>query len=285
VSESRCPACGAVTGPEHVFCESCGVPLGAPVAEEHRMVDLGRAAAVCHPGLVRPSNQDALALATPAGGVVAVVCDGVASSQDGGAAAERAAAAAADSLAVALDAGSWHAEDAARTAVDRARAAVASLDAPAESYRSPSCTLVAAVWDGELVTIASVGDSRAYWIAPGGSRQLTVDDSWVQEQVSVGAVSERTARHHAQAHAITNWIGADAPDVPCRVVGLRPGARGRLVLCTDGLWNAVPDAADIERIVTPGEPAPIEAARRLLDAALRSGGRDNVTVAVVEVEP
>jgi serine/threonine protein phosphatase PrpC len=63
--------------------------------------------------------------------------------------------------------------------------------------------------------------------------------------------------------------------------------RGRLVLCSDGLWNYTPQAAEIAALLDalPPETAPIAAARSLADAALAAGGHDNITVAVLDVEP
>ncbi len=74
----------------------------------------------------------------------------------------------------------------------------------------------ARVWDGDEVTVGSLGDSRAYWIGADGARRLTVDDSWAREQVDAGVLDERDAEADPRAHAITRWLGADAPDEPPR---------------------------------------------------------------------
>ncbi len=68
---------------------------------------------------------------------------------------------------------------------------------------------------------------------------------------------------------------------------LRPANAGHLVLCTDGLWNYLPRAGDLEHAMTtaPGDGSPAATARSLVRHALASGGHDNVTVAVAAIDP
>ena len=281
-----CPTCGAGTAAADAYCEACGAFLGAAAADRRTERDGGRVAAVSDVGLLRGRNEDSFALADGERGALAVVCDGVASSTDGRAAADVAAQVAADALAGALEAGGAVSEAAMRAAIAEARSAVAALTEPNEGWASaPACTLVAAVWDGREATIGWVGDSRAYLVSRHDVRQLTVDDSWAQEQVTAGAMSERTALAAPQAHAITNWLGADAPGGEAQVVAVRPESPSRLVLCSDGLWNHLRDPDSLTGLVwqSGAAPAPIEAARRLTEHALGDGGRDNVTVVVMEV--
>ena len=117
--------------------------------------------------------------------------------------------------------------------------------------------------------------------------QLTVDDSWVQEQVAIGKLSESEAHGHPYAHAITRWLGEDAPGGAPRVTTFTPPSAGRLVLCSDGLWNYAPTNTRMGAIVRAHPPATpaIEVARALTQIALASGGRDNITVVVVDVVP
>jgi serine/threonine protein phosphatase PrpC len=284
---TNCPICGAAPNAADTFCEACGASLDAgsePTLSPE--VDLAGVGGTSHPGLVRPRNEDAFAAVDGDRGTVGVVCDGVASSSDGRVAADRAAAVTVSEVLAAMG-GPWDAERAVRGAVEEARRAVADLAGQNGSpLRAPSCTLVAAVWDGSRVTVASVGDSRAYWLAPGDSRQLTVDDSWVREQVDAGLASESSAMDSAHAHAITNWLGADAPDASCRLTSFVPERRGLVVLCSDGLWNHFGKPLDLERLASfAADERPLEVARRLTEAALDAGGKDNVTVVVVEVDP
>ena len=151
----------------------------------------------------------------------------------------------------------------------------------------PSCTLVCALWRDDQIVIGSVGDSRAYWCDPDSTRQLTVDDSWAEEQVAEGLMSREEAFRDRRSHSITHWVGADAPARPPRVVTIRPERAGRLLLCTDGLWNYVPSPAALQELIAvlPAGASPAALARTLTDTALARGGRDNITVAVVDVDP
>ena len=135
--------------------------------------------------------------------------------------------------------------------------------------------------------IASVGDSRAYWVDCEVIVQLTRDDSWAEEQVAAGLATPQQAASTRAAHMITRWLGADAPnDPPESAAFVAPGA-GRLVLCSDGLWNYRRPRRARAPAVRAHLPStsPITVARALTDAAVRAGGRDNITVAVVDLFP
>jgi serine/threonine protein phosphatase PrpC len=260
---TSCRSCGA--GPDAFddlgFCSVCGLrERPEPVIAS---IDAGTAAAITHPGLRREENQDAMYLQHARAGVAAVVCDGISSCADPARAARTAAGTAGGVLAERVLHPAADLRAGVLAAVAAAQAAVSALPCPVGAD-PPSCTLVAAVCrEGEL-TVASVGDSRAYWLASDGGRLLTVDD--------------------ARAHAVTHWIGADAPTVPPRVVTLAAPSGGRLVLCSDGLWNYAAAPQELAAAERPGA-APAQAARALLDHALARGGHDNVTVAVIDVPP
>jgi serine/threonine protein phosphatase PrpC len=151
----------------------------------------------------------------------------------------------------------------------------------------PSCTLVLALYRGQEVAIASVGDSRAYWIDSEGTRRLTVDDSWAEEQVAEGLLTADQAAHDPRSHSITHWIGADAPDRAPPVTTFSAATPGRLLLCTDGLWNYLTGPTELGELVDalPTGASPAAVARALTDTAIARGGRDNVTVAVVDIDP
>ena len=138
---------------------------------------------------------------------------------------------------------------------------------------APACTFLGARWNGRDITVGAVGDCRAYWIDDRGVEQLTVDDSWVQEQVAIGQLSEAEMDGHPYAHAITRWLGEDAPGGAPRVTTFTPPAPGRLVLCSDGLWNYAPTNTRMGAIVRAHPPAtpPIDVARALTQIALGVG--------------
>jgi serine/threonine protein phosphatase PrpC len=274
------------------FCEQCGARTDSePQQPAGDRVELDRrlAAAVSDRGLVHTRNEDAFALEVVGDDrLVAVVCDGISSSSAGDVAARTAARAAAEVLVSALGAPAGNPEAATIEAAAAAHAAVQEVPWTTRADRGvPSCTLVSALCrDGEIV-IGSAGDSRAYWIDEGGAQQLTIDDSWAQERVAAGGMTVAQALADPRAHSITNWIGPDAPQRRPRVVVHRPAAAGRLLLCSDGLWNYAPNPGRLGELVDALPPGASAAAvaRRLVDMGVSHGGRDNITVVVADIQP
>jgi serine/threonine protein phosphatase PrpC len=288
-ARGACRACGAPAGAtdENGYCTVCGVRERAPA--ERSELDLLVAAAASDQGRVHRRNEDAFHLELVGErGVAAVVCDGISSSTSGDVAARSAAEAAGAVLARAIADDATESGQAMEAAIRAAHDAVEQVRWTARTDRGlPSCTLVSAlVRDGELV-LGSVGDSRAYWVEPDDSSQLTVDDSWAEEQVAEGMLTREQAARDPRYHSITHWVGADAPDRPPRIVEFAPERPGRLVLCSDGLWNYAPGAAELAALIDalPAGAAPAAVARALIDTALAKGGRDNITVVVIDVDP
>ena len=155
---------------------------------------------------------------------------------------------------------------------------------------APSCTYTAATVvptpEGTVqITVGNVGDSRAYWLPepPEPAQQLTVDDSLAQELITAGAPADSEAVQ-AGAHTLTRWLGADTESKPwsgSSVHTITAVGAGSLLLCSDGLWNYLPDAADIAQFCTDTDAA--AAARALTDYALHAGGQDNITVAIIPI--
>jgi serine/threonine protein phosphatase PrpC len=266
-------------------------------------IDLGVAAGISDRGFRRHRNEDALALrdvdpGCDAGGglaqrsaAVAIVCDGVSSSARPDEASETAAEVAAGTLAAALraDGSPVAATQEAIHAADRAvieLAACAVIDPDAASPLAPACTVVSAVVTGDAITVGWVGDSRAYWIPQAHTdstpTRLTRDDSWLTQVVSAGTMTPAQAAADRRAHAITAWLGEEANQIDPHVVTIKPEGPGVVVVCTDGLWNYF-DTVDELVAALPAQAleAPFDAARRLVEIALRRGGHDNITVAVL----
>ena len=126
----------------------------------------------------------------------------------------------------------------------------------------------------------NVGDSRLYvWIHE-RLVQVSVDHSVVQELLDAGAITRAQAATHPDSNVITRAIGFNEVPVPDYwAVPIEPGMR--LLACSDGLTKEVDDGA-IARLLATGGDADATA-RTLVDAALAAGGRDNVTVLVVDV--
>jgi serine/threonine protein phosphatase PrpC len=289
----RCDACGAPLAEGDRFCERCGTRLAGEEAEDRGAApdriefDRASAGAITDRGRVHRRNEDAFHLEILGQHrVAAVVCDGISSASSGDVAAQRAAAAAAGTLALALTDSARDGTAVTLDAINAAYSAVGQVPWTRRGDRAtPSCTLVSGLWrDGEVV-VSSVGDSRAYWIDSEGARQLTVDDSWAEEQVAGGLLTASQAAQDPRSHSITHWIGVDAPERPPRLATVIPDGPARLLLCTDGLWNYLAGAAELGELVDalPSGASPAAVARALTDTAIARGGRDNVTVAVVGI--
>ncbi len=139
------------------------------------------------------------------------------------------------------------------------------------------CLLVA---EGRVGYLANVGDSRGYLLRDGVLDQLTKDHSWVQKMVDKGKLKAEEARHHPHSNILLRTVGTDHDVEPEMFrVELLPG--DRLMICSDGLWNEVDDR-DMESILNTYSDPRI-AARELVRAAHHGGGKDNVTLLVVEV--
>jgi serine/threonine protein phosphatase PrpC len=295
-TDLSCPSCGAPLQTGDLFCERCGARLDEPTLESpgepagsRVEVDLGVGAVVSDQGLVHRRNEDSFHLDVGGDGSVAVVvCDGISSASAGNVAARDAAKAAGTVLSEALHDPSRDAGAATLQAIGAAREAVEHVEWTTRVKRvDPSCTLVSALCrDGEIM-IGWVGDSRAYWIDAEGTEQLTVDDSFAEEGVAQGLLTPEQAAKSPFLHSITHWVGPDAPARPPRVNVLRPGRAGRLVLCTDGLWNYAPTPAELGGLVEalPDGASPAAIARALVETAIARGGHDNITVAVVDIGP
>ena len=155
-------------------------------------------------------------------------------------------------------------------------------DAPGdtEAPTPGNVTPVKPVVPSEALVLANVGDSRTYLFRHGRLRRVTVDHSYVQELVATGHISEDEARVHPRRNIITRALGIE-PDVRVDWWTL-PLIRGdRFVLCSDGLVDEVADADITTILLDTADPQ--VAAEALVDAANAAGGRDNITVIVVDV--
>jgi PPM family protein phosphatase len=128
--------------------------------------------------------------------------------------------------------------------------------------------------------VFNIGDSRVYKLRGRTFEQVTVDHSVVQELVDSGAISREQAESHPDSNVITRAIGFN--EIPAPDFWLIPVTEGlRLMICSDGLTKELSDD-DMRAHMVAGLPAR-ETARALVEAALGRGGRDNVTVIVVDV--
>lgn len=290
-----CVFCGGVVADDG-YCEQCG--RRAPTEREHwAEAPHPLVGGVCDRGLRHHANEDAMALGASAGEdgslrlALLVVCDGVSSTPDSDTASLAAARAALSALQAEV-AGEAHGADRWGALLQMATArAAGAIDAavPEKRANPPSCTFTAAILDGDLLVTGNVGDSRSYWIPDAGEpRQLTVDDSWAQEQIASG-VSREEAETAPDAHAITKWLGADSHDEEPRVGSTVLDEHGWVLACSDGLWNYASAAEDLARVVHEAEERvgsdPVRLSEALVAWATERGGHDNITAALARFVP
>jgi PPM family protein phosphatase len=141
-------------------------------------------------------------------------------------------------------------------------------------------TLTAALIVGEQVTIAHVGDSRAYFLYPDGRMQaMTLDHSLVRRLVDLGQLTEEQARVYPQKNVLYRALGQTEPFRPDIHTHLLPHP-GYLLICSDGLWGSVSDT-EMFNIITSA-PNPSVACSKLVDAANAAGGPDNISAIIVQ---
>ncbi len=140
-------------------------------------------------------------------------------------------------------------------------------------------TVVAAVIDGRELYVANVGDSRLYIVNSGEIRQITKDHSWVEEMVRRGGIGKAEARNHPDKNIITRAVGAEETvRIDFFQVLLQEG--DVILMCTDGLTNMLED--EEIRMTLDGARDIVEKAQGLVRAANERGGRDNISVVLIE---
>ena len=228
-------------------------------------------AAASHVGLVRELNEDAFLVGPP----LYVVADGMGGHARGDVASQLVI----DSFRPLRGKADTSLDDL-RGAIQDSRERIAELGIKG----GPGSTVVAAAFTLQsglgYWLIAHEGDSRAYTWTPGHLTQVTRDHSVVQEMLDSGQLAAEDAHDHPDRHVITRAVGAQIDSEPDFT--LVPAESGsRLLLCSDGLSGEVDGQtmADLLDGCATGE----DATRALVAAALHTGGRDNVTVLVVDV--
>lgn len=139
-------------------------------------------------------------------------------------------------------------------------------------------TLVAATCLGKYLHVVNVGDSRLYVVGK-EIRQITKDHSLVEEMVRIGTISHLEARNHPDKNIITRAIGASA-EVEPDFFTVELEENDVVLLCSDGLTNMLEDE-EIRMILSSGRDI-VEQAQCLVDAANARGGRDNISVVLIE---
>lgn len=167
-----------------------------------------------------------------------------------------------------------HAIRAANTAIFRA-----SWEHP--KYAGMGTTVAAVRLSGHTLSIAHVGDSRVYLIRDGVMQVLTVDHSWVAEQVAQGYMTEEEAERSPRRNIVTRALGVEST-VDIELAELPVSAGDLLLLCSDGLTRGVRCSEMLRTLEQNGDLG--EKTDQLIALANDAGGEDNITVMLVTVE-
>lgn len=231
-------------------------------------------AAGTHVGLIRPGNEDSYLCDHP----LYVVADGL----GGHAAGEVASALVVERLSEVSVADDTSADAAQQELADAVRDAnrrihQSAIDDP--EHAGMGTTVTAAVAVGDSLCLAHVGDSRAYLLRDGELSRITEDHTPVQRAVRAGVLTAEEALHHPSRHVLAQAVGLDI-DVEIDTPTVELQAGDRIVLCTDGMTDPIPDAHIPELITELDTPRAV--VDKLIETALQRGGPDNVTIVALD---
>lgn len=225
-----------------------------------------------HTGLRRALNEDSFLADAP----VFVVADGMGGHEAG----ERASATVIEEFSKYLGRSSLELDEV-RIALERARDGVEHLSTTGNGRAGTTLSgVVVASVDGMGYWLAiNIGDSRTYRLADGELEQITVDHSVVQELIEAGELTTETAATDRRRNIITRAIGASSTgDADYWLFPAEPG--DRMMICSDGLTSELGDERIRGILATVADPQ--QAADELVAEALLAGGRDNITVVIVD---
>jgi len=240
-----------------------------------------RCAGASDPGKVRRNNEDAFHIDAERG--IFLVVDGI----GGQAAGEKAAEVAVERVRARLERQIGTTEQRIREAIAMANNEILRLSRTNSEWEGMACVLTVVVLENGSAVAGHVGDSRLYQIRRGEIRKITHDHSPVGEREDSRELSEAEAMRHPRRNEVFRDVGSqphepgDLDFIEIQRFAFDPDSA--LLLCSDGLSDQVP-SAEIRSAVERGAGNPEAAVRELIAAANRAGGKDNVTVLIVEGE-
>ena len=228
-------------------------------------------------GRKRNSNEDSYGFSVEHG--VYVVCDGM----GGAAAGEIASSLAVDEILsqAAANATAENPREAMEAAIAAANQAIYSRAQRNQKLSGMGTTMVALAAEERRVWIFNIGDSRCYRLRDRRLEQMTLDHSLVDEQVRLGRMSEAEALRSPLRNVITRALGTQMHVTP-DVFELEAEPGDLFLLCSDGLTKEIDDPL-IESLLSTDLPLD-ELCERLVGAANKAGGHDNITAVVVKAE-
>lgn len=165
-----------------------------------------------------------------------------------------------------------------KKAIETANESIHRKSEEDESYEGMGTTVVAASCLGKYLQIANVGDSRLYVVGD-EITQITKDHSLVEEMIRMGGIDRAAARNHPDKNIITRAIGVnDTVEIDFFTVELKP--QEKVLMCSDGLTNMLEDGEILTIVKAQGSIE--EKAKKLISVANDRGGKDNISVILIE---
>jgi protein phosphatase len=165
-------------------------------------------------------------------------------------------------------------------AIEKANERVMAAVAAQPWLKGMGTTVVAGLLNEKILSLAHVGDSRAYLLRDGQLSRLTDDHSWVHEQVTAGILTEEEAKTHPLKNVVTRALGGGPSVTPdLQELVFSPG--DRYLFCSDGLTTMVGDEEILDTAAAVKDPQAL--CQKLVDMANEKGGVDNITVVVVDI--
>jgi serine/threonine protein phosphatase PrpC len=211
-----------------------------------------------------------------------VVCDGLGGAKAGGVASSLAATLFVEGVKerLKLNMSAKYIAAAAEEAAKKANADIYEKSLTDSAYSGMGTTLVSVISDGSKAVILNIGDSRAYVIDREGIARITRDHSVVEDLLIMGDLTKEEARSHPRRNLITRALGTEST-IECDIF-VRDVKKGDyILLCSDGLSNMVDDQEILYEVLHGGEKE--QACDRLIDIANSRGGKDNITVVLLEI--
>ena len=165
-------------------------------------------------------------------------------------------------------------------AIEKANERVMAAVAAQPWLKGMGTTVVAGLLNGKILSLAHVGDSRAYLYRDGELSRLTDDHSWVHEQVAAGILTEEEAKSHPLKNVVTRALGGGpsvSPDL--QELNFEPG--DVFLFCSDGLTTMLSDEEIHDAVAAEEDPQTL--CNNLVEIANEKGGVDNITVVVARI--
>lgn len=235
------------------------------------------------PGMVRSQNQDHYAIVKLGRDqLLAIICDGMGGARSGNIASQMAVEVFVEEVKRTTRSNMKpdRIDNMLEQALEMANEAVYEQSQLSEEYRGMGTTLVAAFFQKDQLTVANVGDSRAYLFNKDGVKSITTDHSLVELMVQRGEITREAAKFHPGKNLITRAVGTEAK-VSCDLYHLKLNKGDSVLLCSDGLSNVMSDQEILFEVIHGVNKN--DCCQRLMNIANYRGSPDNVTVALIAI--